>query len=809
LTSDDRIIVTPVDQEMRGSYLEYAMSVIRSRAIPDVRDGLKPVQRRILYGMHEMGLRPGTPYKKCARIVGEVMGKYHPHGDTAIYDALVHLAQDFSMRLPTIDGHGNFGSLGGEDPPAAMRYTECKLGPAAMPMVEELGENTVDFIPNYDGTETQPEVLPAAFPNLLVNGTAGIAVGMATKMAPHNLVEVVHGLRAMLADDAITVEQLMQHIPGPDMPTGAIIIGADGIREAYETGRGKFRVRANAKITDVVSRRSTTGAKRKGIVVTELPDGIGPEKVIESIKEQQKVQKLLGVGGVVDLSDHKAGLMLVIEIKTGFNPQAVLEELFRFTPLEQSFAVNAVCIVNNQPQTLGLLAVCRHYLNHRISVVTRRTRDRLKRAEARMHIVEGLLVALQAIDEVVSTIKASKDTDTARKALIKAFKLSDIQAGYILEMPLRRLTSLEVTKLKDEHTELARQIAEFKALLASPQAIRDLVGDELLTVANKYGTPRRSVLVAVAPDPGAAAVSLEIPDDPCLVTVSASGLISRAEAVDGKVPAFRGKHGRHDALVAALATTNRATIGAVTDQGRLLRVPVIELPKIEGRNRGAAVSEFVADLSSGETVVALVALPDPKSEQAKTTGFAVGTVNGLVKRITADAFPVKSGQEIIGLKDGDKIAGLAPVVSDDADLLFVTSAGQLLRAPASSVRPQGRTGGGVAGVKLVDATVVAFTVIEPGAAGTAVVATVTNAGSAKVSKLQDYPVKGRGGAGMRCHTFRKDEDRLVAAYAGTATALAVVAGADPQPLPAEFARRDSSGTVSFDGEVTGIGIARF
>jgi DNA gyrase subunit A len=783
LSKTDKIIDTSVVEEMRNSFLEYSMSVIVSRALPDVRDGLKPVHRRILYGMHEMGLKPGSPYKKCARVVGDVMGKLHPHGDSAIYEALVRMAQDFAMRLPTVDGHGNFGSLGNEDPPAAMRYTECRLAHAAIPMVGEIDEDTIEFRPNYDGTEREPEVLPAAFPNLLVNGSSGIAVGMATNMAQHNLGEVVAGLRAMLANDQITLDELMTYIPGPDMPTGTFLIGADGIREAYETGRGTFRMRATTKIEDV-------SARKKGIVVTELPYTVGPEKVISKIKLLQQQKRLLGVSGVVDLSDRKVGLRLVIEVKTGFNPQAVLEELYKLTPLEETFGVNNVCLVNGQPQTLGLLALCRHYLNHRIEVITRRTRFRLRKAEARMHIVEGLLIALQAIDEVVAAIKSSRDTDSARKKLMREFKLSEVQANHILEMPLRR------------------QIAEYKKLLGSDKLLRELVGAELQEVADRFGTPRRSRLLAAAPDPGVSAAALQIADDPCVVTVSTTGLISRVEWADGKSVVFKGKHGRHDGVVATLTTTNRAVIGGVTDRGRLLRVSAIELPKAEGRNRGGAVKEFFADLHNDETVIALIALPDPKSAEARTAaGMALATAQGTVKRITPDAFPLKSGQEIIGLKDGDRLVGVVTLPSEDVDLVFVTDTAQLLRTPVNTIRPQGRTGGGVAGMKVGEGKVIAFGVLDPATSEKAVLATATNAGSAKMSKLAEYPAKGRGGGGVRCHTFRKDEDKLVGAYVGTGTPLAMTAG-EPQPMPAEMARRDSAGTVKFDVPVTTVAVAR-
>src|SRR6266481_9642303 len=427
---EENIVDIDITDEMRGRYLEYAYSVIYQRALPDARDGLKPVQRRILYQMSDMGLRPDRAYVKCAQVVGAVMGRLHPHGDSAIYDALVRMHQPWAMRLPLIDGHGNFGSPGGEDPPAAMRYTEARMAPATLEMTDSLDEDTVDFIPNYDGTLTQPEVLPAAFPNLLVNGAAGIAVGMATNMAPHNLGEVVAAARHLIANPDADLETLMQYVPGPDLPTGGKIVGLDGIREAYETGRGIFRTRATARIEKLTPRKS-------GIIVTELPYGVGPERVRQRIMDLVQARKLTGVSDYKDLTDMKRGLRLVIEVRSGFVPEAVLDELYRLTPMEETFGINNVALVDGQPRVLGLRELLQIYVDFRIEVVRRRCEFRRAKREARLHLVDGLIVALLNIDEVIQVIRTSDDAASAKDRLIQIFDLSDVQAQYILDTPLR------------------------------------------------------------------------------------------------------------------------------------------------------------------------------------------------------------------------------------------------------------------------------------------------------------------------------------------------------------------------------------
>ncbi|HEX8867087.1 MAG TPA: DNA topoisomerase IV subunit A, partial [Lentzea sp.] len=485
---EENIVDIDVAEEMRGSYLEYAYSIIYSRALPDARDGLKPVQRRILYQMNEMGLRPDRGHVKCARVVGDVMGRLHPHGDSAIYDALVRLAQPWAMRLPLIDGHGNFGSLGGDDAPAAMRYTECRLTEAAMQMVASIDEDTVDFGPNYDGQETEPQVLPAGIPNLLVNGTAGIAVGMATNMAPHNLSEVIAAARHLLKNPDASLDQLMRFVPGPDLPTGGRIVGLDGIREAYATGRGIFRTRATASIEQL-------NARKTGIVVTELPYGVGPEKVISRIKDLVQAKKVTGISDLKDLTDRNRGLHLVIEVRSGFNPEGVLSELYRLTPMEETFGINNVALVDGQPRLLGLRELLQIYVDHRIEVVRRRSEFRRRKRTDRLHLVDGLMVALLNIDEVIQVIRSSDDASSAKDRLMTVFDLSAIQAQYILDTPLRRLTRYDRLELERERETLAAEIAELTDILESESRLRAVVSGELADVAKRFADPRRTVLL--------------------------------------------------------------------------------------------------------------------------------------------------------------------------------------------------------------------------------------------------------------------------------------------------------------------------
>ncbi|HEV7166596.1 MAG TPA: DNA topoisomerase IV subunit A [Micrococcaceae bacterium] len=802
----EKIIDIDVSSEMEGSFLEYAYSVIYSRALPDARDGLKPVQRRILYMMSEMGLRPDRGHVKSARVVGEVMGKLHPHGDAAIYDAMVRMAQDFSLRLPLIDGHGNFGSL--DDGPAAPRYTEARLAAAALALTDNLDEDVVDFVPNYDNQLTQPDVLPAAFPNLLVNGTTGIAVGMATNMAPHNLGEVIAGARHLIDHPDATLEDIMGFIPGPDLPTGGRIVGLDGIRDAYATGRGSFKTRAKVEIEQL-------SARRTGLVVTELPYLVGPEKVIEKIKDAVTSKKLAGISDIVDLTDRNHGLRLVIEIKNGFNPNAVIAQLYRYSPMEDSFGINNVTLVDGQPQTLGLLELLRVYVEHRISVVRRRTAFRLAKKKDRLHLVEGLLIAIVDIDEVIQIIRSSDEVAAARERLMAIYDLSEIQANYILELRLRQLTKYSRIELEKEQEELRREIAELEAILASETRLRALVSGELGEIAAKYATPRRTVLLeseAVAPSvakalsagmgnaPGngkAAPLALEIPDDPCWVILSTSGQIARTSNQDPLTD--NGPRGKHDAFLSVVKTSARSEIAAVTSAGRMVRLQVVDMPALPPTSSlpnlagGVPAKEFIT-LGKGETLVGFAPL---------NTVVALGTVQGVVKRITPEYPLNRDDWEVITLKDKDRVVAAVPA-GDDDELVFVTEQAQLLRFPASTVRPQGRTAGGMAGIKLGPGdSVLSFGAVNP-ADEAAVVVTIagssdalpgTNPGSAKVSAFTEYPSKGRATGGVRAHRFLKGEDVLLLAWAGHGPAKAASSAGVARALPTEHGRRDGSGIL--------------
>ncbi|HET8600271.1 MAG TPA: DNA topoisomerase IV subunit A [Segeticoccus sp.] len=785
----EKIVDIDVEEEMQGAYLEYAYSVIYSRALPDARDGLKPVQRRILYGMNELGLRPDRAHVKSSRVIGEVMGKYHPHGDAAIYDALVRLAQPFTMRLPLVDGHGNFGSL--DDGPAASRYTEARMAPAALLMTGSLDEDTVDFVPNYDDSLQQPGVLPAAFPNLLVNGASGIAVGMATNMPPHNLVEVVGAARHLIAHPDCSLDDLMKFVPGPDLPGGGKIVGLEGIRDAYLTGRGSFKTRATTRIENVTPRK-------KGIVVTELPYLIGPEKVIEKIKDGVQSKKLQGISNVLDLTDRKKGLQLVIEIKNGFNPDAVLEKLFKLTSMEDSFGINNVTLVGGQPQTLGMKDLLRVFVDFRTDVVRRRSEYRLRKREERLHLVEGLLIAILDIDEVIQVIRSSDDAGVARSRLMDVFDLSEPQATYILDLQLRRLTKFSRIELENEKAELERQIEQLRAILSDEKLLMRTVSDELAQVAKAHGTPRRTVLLESAGQPAAAA-PLEVADDPCWVLLSSTHLLART--TDAAPLSSEGSRRKHDAVTAAVRTTARGEFALVTSLGRLVRLSALELPTLPPTNGapnlsgGAPLAAFV-DLPKGEQPLTLVSL------DSDSPGIALGTAQGVVKRVAPDYPGNKDSFPVISLKDGDSVVGAVELATGHEDLVFVSDAAQLLHFGADGVRPQGRGGGGIAGIKLAGgATVIWFGAVDPSAdnvvvsvSGSSGALPGTEAGSLKVTPYAEYPAKGRATGGVRCHRFLRGEDALILAWAGAAPARAAGASGVAVDLPEATGKRDGSGT---------------
>lgn len=866
-TVKENIVETPLNEEMSKSFLEYAYSVIYARALPDARDGLKPVQRRIIYQMGQMNLNPDRPYMKSARVVGEVMGKLHPHGDSAIYEAMVRLAQPFAMRLPLVDGHGNFGSL--DDGPAASRYTEARMAPAALGMNADIAENTVDFTPNYDNKLQEPTVLPAAIPNLLVNGGSGIAVGMATNMATHNLGEVVAAAKHLMRHPDATLEELMRYVPGPDWPGGGVIVGRKGIREAYETGRGALTTRSVTHIENVT-------ARKKAIVVTELPFMVGPERVLERISEGVKNRKLDGISGAIDLTDRHNGTRLVIEIKTGFDPNAVLAQLFKHTPLQDNFTINNVALVNGRPHTMGLKEMLQVWVDHRRVVIRRRSEFRRKKALERLHLVEGLLLAMVDIDEVIQVIRSSDDAEAAKTKLIAVFDLDEIQAQYILDLRLRRLTKMSRIELEAERDDLKRRIEELERILASDEALDGVVIDEMDDAVAKYGTPRRTVLldedeegnltpvvahgddgvsanamaaaraaatvssaaadVAAAAkaakkagDENATASALQIDDEPCAVMLSATGLIARTSedaverwenrsASDGRA--------KDDQIVSMFRTSTRSSYGLVTSAGRLVLAHVVELPKVSADGPlsvtgGVKAEELLGmtentDPIRGERVIAAIDMPST-DDDGQLVPLALGTRNGVVKRWNRESPTTMDSWSVIDLKDDDEVLAAAEARDEDR-LVFVSTDSSLLTFEAKNVRPQGRTAGGMAGIRLAEGcSAAAFAVVPDGkvtwnyeegenglfSASGAVVLTVagdsealpgTENGAAKVTPLEMYPTKGRGTGGVRSQRFLKGQDTLILAFVGAYPLHVSTQSGAPVELPKPDMRRDGSGT---------------
>lgn len=866
-TVKENIVETPLNEEMSKSFLEYAYSVIYARALPDARDGLKPVQRRIIYQMGQMSLNPDRPYMKSARVVGEVMGKLHPHGDSAIYEAMVRLAQPFAMRLPLVDGHGNFGSL--DDGPAASRYTEARMAPAALGMNADIAENTVDFTPNYDNKLQEPTVLPAAIPNLLVNGGSGIAVGMATNMATHNLGEVVAAAKHLMRHPDATLEELMRYVPGPDWPGGGVIVGRKGIREAYETGRGALTTRSVTHIENVT-------ARKKAIVVTELPFMVGPERVLERISEGVKNRKLDGISGAIDLTDRHNGTRLVIEIKTGFDPNAVLAQLFKHTPLQDNFTINNVALVNGRPHTMGLKEMLQVWVDHRRVVIRRRSEFRRKKALERLHLVEGLLLAMVDIDEVIQVIRSSDDAEAAKTKLIAVFDLDEIQAQYILDLRLRRLTKMSRIELEAERDDLKRRIEELERILASDEALDGVVIDEMDDAVAKYGTPRRTVLldedeegnltpvvahgddgvsanamaaaraaatvssaaadVAAAAkaakkagDENATASALQIDDEPCAVMLSATGLIARTseDAVERweNRPASDGR-AKDDQIVSMFRTSTRSSYGLVTSAGRLVLAHVVELPKVSADGPlsvtgGVKAEELLGmtentDPIRGERVIAAIDMPST-DDDGQLVPLALGTRNGVVKRWNRESPTTMDSWSVIDLKDDDEVLAAAEARDEDR-LVFVSTDSSLLTFEAKNVRPQGRTAGGMAGIRLAEGcSAAAFAVVPDGkvtwnyeegenglfSASGAVVLTVagdsealpgTENGAAKVTPLEMYPTKGRGTGGVRSQRFLKGQDTLILAFVGAYPLHASTQSGAPVELPKPDMRRDGSGT---------------
>jgi DNA gyrase subunit A len=751
-----RIEPVQLEDEIQKSYLDYAMSVIVGRALPEVRDGLKPVHRRILWSALEGGLRPDRPHRKSAWAVGEVVKKYHPHGLDAVYDSLVRLAQDFSMRHPLIDPHGNFGSIDG-DPPAAMRYTEARLAPIAMELLRDIEAETVDFVPNYDGYEQEPTVLPSRFPNLLVNGAGGIAVGMATNVPPHNLGEVIDAVIHGLEHPDATPKDLMKFVKGPDFPTGGVIMGRDGIRDAYQTGRGSIKVRAVCSVEEGSGGRSR-------IVVTELPYQVNKARLAEKIADLHKAGKVKDIADLKDHSSGRAGMRLVIDLKRGANPQVVLNQLYKHTQLQESFGVIMLALVDGVPRTLNLAELIGYYVDHQIEVVTRRTRYELRKAEERDHIVQGLLTALDHLDEVIRIIRGSQDAEQARTKLMTKFKLSEIQANHILDMPLRRLTRLARTELEQEHRDLLTKIRYLKGLLKDPKKIRAVIAEELLDIKKKHADARRTQIRA---EEGSFDVEDLIAQEDVVITVSRAGYVKRVP-----IDTFRrqGRGGRgvrgatlkeEDVVADVFTTTTHHWLLFFTTRGKVYRVKVHEVPDSSRTARGLYAANLPGVAIAGDERVSAV-LHLKEYEEGRHLLFA--TKKGMVKKTALPEYrSARAGLAAINLKPGDELIDVK--MTDGKDEVFLVSRkGQAIRFKESLVRPMGRSAAGVIGMRLAeDDAVISMGLASQGQE----MISVSQQGYGKRSPLKDYPVKGRGGKGVIGHQLTNKTGLLAGAFVGS------------------------------------------
>ena len=752
----DKVHEVDMKKTMEEFYIDYAMSVIASRALPDVRDGLKPVQRRILYSMIELNNGPDKPHRKCARIVGDTMGKYHPHGDSSIYGALVNMAQDWSMRYTLVDGHGNFGSVD-VDGAAAMRYTEARLSKISMEMTADINKNTVDFEPNFDETEKEPTVLPARFPNLLVNGTSGIAVGMATNIPPHNLRDVI-GAVVKIIDDQIadkeetTIEEIMQIIKGPDFPTGATILGTRGIEEAYRTGRGKIRVRAVTNIEPMAN-----GKNR--IVVTELPYMVNKARLIEKIAELVKDKK---IDGITDLSDqsNREGMRVCIELRRDVNPNVILNQLYKHTQLQDTFGVIMLALVNNEPKVMNILEMLQHYLEHQEDVVTRRTKYDLNKAEERAHILEGLLIALDNIDRVITIIRGSKTVQIAKESLMKEFNLSDAQAQAIVDMRLRALTGLEREKLEAEYADLMEKIRKYEAILADRNLLLRVIREEILAIAEKYGDDRQTSIGYDVYD-----ISTEdlIPRENTVITMTKRGYIKRM-TVDNFRSQNRGGRGikgmqtlEDDYIEELLMTTTHHYLMFFTNTGRVYRLKAYEIPEAGRTARGTAIINLL-QLMPGESVTAVI--PIRKFEE---TGYLMmATRNGLVKKtpIRDYANVRKTGLAAITLRDDDQLIEVK-LTDDKKDIILITKNGQCIRFKETDVRSTGRTSMGVRGMNLEDDEIVAMQLNSQGDC----LLIVSANGMGKRTSMSEFTCQNRGGKGVKCYKITEKTGNVIGARA--------------------------------------------
>jgi DNA gyrase subunit A len=732
-----RIEPRDLEEEMRSSYLDYAMSVIVGRALPDVRDGLKPVHVRILWGADQEGVRAGTNRRKSAYIVGSVLGRFHPHGDVAVYDALVRLGQDFASRYPLIDGQGNFGSADG-DPAAAMRYTEARLSPMAMELLRDIDKDTVDFRPNYDNQFQEPVVLPARFPNLLANGSSGIAVGMATNIPPHNLGEVIDATVALLDNPELTSEDLMRYVKGPDFPTGALIMGTAGIRDAYLTGRGSIRVRAKVHVEE-----SNRGGQR--LVVTELPYQVSGDRLLARIGDLVKDGRLTGIADINN-ETNREGTRLVIDVRRDAVPQVVLNQLYKHTQLQDTFGVIALALVDGVPRVLSLADMLSHYVTHQITVVVRRTRFELRKAQERAHILEGLLVALDHLDEVIALIRAAESAEAARGQLMERYGLSEIQATAILDMQLRRLAALERRRIQEEYAELQARIAELTAILEDPSKVRGIIKGEILDIKRRFADPRRT---EIRPEEGELSIEDLIAAEPVVVTVTRTGYVKRVPLTDYRAQGrggrgVRGANLREDDIVQFLFITNtHHWVLFFTNKGRVYRVKVHELPEAARNSRGTYIANIPgASFQPDERIAAVLDLDDYDSGRF----LVLGTRKGMVKKTAlAEYDSPRMGLAAINLRDDDELIGVK-LTSGQDDLMFVSRKAMAVRFRESGVRPMGRQTSGVTAMKLRgDDEVLAMEVVR----GSAHLLVVTDAGFGKRTPLEQYQRKGRGIQGVK------------------------------------------------------------
>lgn len=733
--AEERIVLRDIEDEVKSSYIDYAMSVIVGRALPDVRDGLKPVHRRILYAMHKMGLTHNKPYKKSAGVVGEVLKNYHPHGDVAVYDTLVRLAQDFSSRYPLIDGQGNFGSVDG-DPPAAMRYTEIRLANISEEMLADIEKDTVDFIPNYDESTVEPVLIPAKLPNLLVNGSSGIAVGMATNIPPHNLGEVVDGTIAMLKDPQISIDELMKYIKGPDFPTGGYILGKEGIKNAYRTGRGTVQVQAKAHI-------ETAKGEKEKIIITAIPYQANKSHIIENIANLVRDKKIEGISDIRDESDRD-GMRIVIDIKRDENGQVVLNQIFKHTELRTSFGIIMLALVDGVPLVLNLKQVIGYYIDHRKNVVIRRTKFDLDKAEKRAHILEGLKIALSALDKIIKIIRTSKNAEEAKASLMKNFKLSDVQAQAILDMRLQQLTALERIKIEEEYKELLKTIDSLKYILATPKKVIEIIEDELVRMKERYADPRRAELIGEAQD-----INIEdlITEEEVVVTLSHAGYIKRMPVSTYKSQrrggvGVTGMETREEDFVEDIfITTTHNYILAFTNKGRIYWLKVYDVPESGRYAKGKPIVNLLK-FGADEKITATVAV----REFDEKSNLVMVTKNGIVKKIKLDTFskPRSTGVIALGLKDKDELIDVK-LLKEEGDVLLATHHGKAIRFLSSQIREIGRSGCGVLGIRLAKGD---FVVGAANVEKSMHILTVTSNGFGKRSDASEYRVQSRGGKGV-------------------------------------------------------------